>query len=104
MGNPVGAGCCDRRSCILAFFKGSNLIRLKDEAVVHGRMVPRQSFLDSTRSIYEQSKRFSPGSLISWILRPLGLDGKAASLDSLPVGDYVLLRNVEVSVSPPVLV
>ena len=99
-GRPSALGAVIVGRASGAFVELLNLTGAKDEAVSHGHMVPRQLFLDSTRSIYEQSRSFSPGSLISWVLRPLGLDGKAASSDRLPVGHYVLLRNVEVSICP----
>ena len=60
-------------------------------------MIPQQDFLHTTTSIYDQKWTMRPWGLLSWGLKQIGLVNGASADDRLRVGQYVMVRNVEVS-------
>ncbi|KAL9120783.1 MAG: hypothetical protein Q9187_002658 [Circinaria calcarea] len=66
-----------------------------DEAIAQGHMVPLETFLRSPKSIYERSWTINPFSLLSWGLQQLGLAKARSEHDSLRVGQFVIIRNLE---------
>ena len=68
----------------------------KRDAVEKKDMIPLNEFLSSNTSIYHKSWIITPGQVISWMLRQLGVAGETSADDKLAVGNFVLVANVEV--------
>ena len=62
-------------------------------------MVHLETFLRSPKSIYERNWTISPLSLLAWGLKQLGLTGATSRDGALPVGQFVVISNVEVGPS-----
>ena len=64
-------------------------------------MLQLDKFLDQDESIYHRPRRVIPWHVLAWGLTLLGLHGGASGEDKLPLGQFVLLSNVEVSTKCP---
>jgi charged multivesicular body protein 7 len=60
-------------------------------------MVPLKEFLTSKESIYRTSWIPSAWKVLQWSLRQVGVLGQAQSPDQLGVGNFVVVKNVEVA-------
>lgn len=60
-------------------------------------MIPLKDFLNSKDSIYRTSWIPSPWRVLQWSLRQVGVLGPERSPDKLAVGDFVVVKNVEVA-------
>ncbi|KAF2803079.1 uncharacterized protein BDZ99DRAFT_453844 [Mytilinidion resinicola] len=69
------------------------------DAVSKKEMVPLNDFLSSKTSIYNRSWVPTPWQVISWGLRQLGVIGAPGSQESLAVGNFVVMANVEAAAS-----
>lgn len=81
-------------------YQKSRLTPRKRDAVEKKEMIPVKDFLSSSTSIYNKSWMITPGQVISWMLRQLGVTGGVSAEDKLSVGNFVLVANVEVSPLP----
>ena len=60
-------------------------------------MIPLKDFMSSKESIYRTSWVPSPWQVLQWSLRQVGVLGQAKSPDKLGVGNFVVVKNVEVA-------
>jgi charged multivesicular body protein 7 len=67
------------------------------EAVQKKEMIPRKDFLNAKESIYKTSWLPSPWKVLQWSLRQVGVLGQPQSPDALGVGNFVVVKNVEVA-------
>ncbi|KAF2129512.1 hypothetical protein P153DRAFT_291372 [Dothidotthia symphoricarpi CBS 119687] len=67
------------------------------EATQKKEMVPLKDFMNSKESIYKTSWIPSPWKALQWGLRQVGVLGQPTSPDRLGVGNFVVLKNVEVA-------
>jgi charged multivesicular body protein 7 len=67
------------------------------DAVLKKEMIPLKDFLASKESIYKTSWIPSPWKVLQWGLRQVGVMGQPRSPDKLGVGNFVVLKNVEVA-------
>ncbi|KAF1839456.1 hypothetical protein BDW02DRAFT_585120 [Decorospora gaudefroyi] len=67
------------------------------EAVQKKEMVPLNNFLTSKESIYKTSWIPSPWMVLQWSLRQVGVLGQPQSPEKLGVGNFVVVKNVEVA-------
>ncbi|KAF1846724.1 uncharacterized protein K460DRAFT_286508 [Cucurbitaria berberidis CBS 394.84] len=67
------------------------------EAVQKKEMIPRKDFLNSKESIYKTSWIPSPWTVLRWGLRQVGVLGQLKSPDKLEVGNFVVVKNIEVA-------
>jgi charged multivesicular body protein 7 len=67
------------------------------DAVQKKEMVPLKDFLTSKESIYKTSWIPSPWKVLQWGLRQAGVIGHPRAPDKLGVGNFVVLKNVEVA-------
>ncbi|CAO2654769.1 Nn.00g115020.m01.CDS01 [Neocucurbitaria sp. VM-36] len=67
------------------------------EAVQKKEMIPLKDFLHSKESIYKTSWIPSPWKVLRWSLRQVGVLGELKSPDKLEVGNFVVVRNIEVA-------
>ena len=98
-----GYGCC---MSVLYLLLGLALSAdpfgsCQNEAVASKQMIPIQAYLSSTQSIYHTSWLATPGQILSWGWRQLGLSGGLSGEDKLSVGTFVLLANLEVGRDRP---
>lgn len=70
------------------------------ESLERKHIFPLHDFLTRTESIHHKSWNLTPWQVISWGLRQLGIGGGARGEDTLVVGCFVLLSNVEVRFPP----
>ena len=66
-----------------------------DDAIRRRELVPLKDFLDAKKNIYARSWIPSPGQVVTWGLKQLGVIGDAAD-DKLVAGNFVVTANVEV--------
>ncbi|KAH7398267.1 Snf7-domain-containing protein [Pyrenochaeta sp. MPI-SDFR-AT-0127] len=67
------------------------------EAVQKKEMIPLKDFLNSKESIYKTSWIPSPWQVLQWSLRQVGVLGQPRSPEKLDVGNFVVVKNVEVA-------
>lgn len=67
------------------------------EAVQKKEMIPLKDFLNSKKSIYKSSWIPSPWKVLQWSLRQVGVLGQPRSPEKLDVGNFVVIKNVEVA-------
>jgi charged multivesicular body protein 7 len=67
------------------------------DAVLKKEMLPLKDFLTSKESIYKTSWIPSPWKVLQWGLRQTGVIGQPRMPDKLGVGNYVVVKNVEVA-------
>jgi charged multivesicular body protein 7 len=67
------------------------------DAVLKKEMLPLKDFLTSKESIYKTSWIPSPWKVLQWGLRQTGVMGQPRMPDKLGVGNYVVVKNVEVA-------
>jgi charged multivesicular body protein 7 len=67
------------------------------DAVQKKEMLPLKDFLTSKESIYKTSWIPSPWKVLQWGLRQTGVIGQPRMPDKLGVGNYVVVKNVEVA-------
>jgi charged multivesicular body protein 7 len=67
------------------------------DAVLKKEMLPLKDFLASKVSIYKTSWIPSPWKVLQWSLRQAGVMGQPRVPDKLGVGNYVVVKNVEVA-------
>lgn len=65
------------------------------EAVAARDMVPLQDFLKAPQSIYHRGWGEVPWSVVAWTLRQLGVVDPTRGEDKLPIGQYVVIENLE---------
>lgn len=67
------------------------------EAVQKKEMIPLKDFLSSKESIYKTSWIPSPWRVLQWSLRQVGVLGEPQAPAKMEVGNFVILKNVEVA-------
>lgn len=67
------------------------------EAVQKKEMIPLKDFLNSKESIYKTSWIPSPWKVLQWSLRQVGVLGQPQAPAKMEVGNFVVLKNVEVA-------
>jgi charged multivesicular body protein 7 len=67
------------------------------EAVQKKEMIPSKDFQNAKESIYKTSWIPSPWKVLTWGLRQVGVIGQPSSPEKLTVGNFVVLKNVEVA-------
>ncbi|KAI9730410.1 MAG: hypothetical protein M1834_005920 [Cirrosporium novae-zelandiae] len=67
-----------------------------NEGIQRKEMIPFQEFLTTPTSIYNRSWVITPWQILKWGLKQLGLAGGSYGEDRLSIGQFVLIRNVEV--------
>lgn len=65
------------------------------DAVSKKEMIPLKDFLTSKASIYARSWTLSPWAVLSWSLRQVGFLSSSPASDTLAVGSFVIVANVE---------
>jgi charged multivesicular body protein 7 len=70
-----------------------------NDALAKHEIIPLKEFLAAKSSIYNKSWAISPFTVITWTLRQLGVLGTAAANESLAVGTFVVVENVEAAAS-----
>ncbi|EON61088.1 hypothetical protein W97_00299 [Coniosporium apollinis CBS 100218] len=65
------------------------------DAVSKKEMIPLKEFLASKTSIYARSWTLSPWAVLSWSLRQVGLLSSNPASDTLAVGSFVIVANIE---------
>ncbi|KAF1945251.1 hypothetical protein EJ02DRAFT_339128 [Clathrospora elynae] len=77
--------------------KPTGLPAVFHEAVQKKEMIPLKDFINSKESIYKTSWIPSPWKVLQWSLRQVGVLGQPQSPDKLGVGNFVVVKNVEVA-------
>ncbi|USP75967.1 uncharacterized protein yc1106_03241 [Curvularia clavata] len=67
------------------------------EAVQKKEMIPLKEFLSAKESIYKTSWVPSPWKVLQWSLRQVGVLGQPQAPAKMEVGNFVVLKNVEVA-------
>lgn len=67
------------------------------EAVQKKEMIPLKDFLSAKESIYKTSWIPSPWKVLQWSLRQVGVLGQPQAPAKMEVGNFVVLKNVEVA-------
>ncbi|KAJ4368188.1 hypothetical protein N0V83_006544 [Neocucurbitaria cava] len=67
------------------------------EAVQNKEMIPLKDFLNAKESIYKTSWIPSPWKVLRWSLRQVGVLGELKSPDKLEVGNFVVVKNIEIA-------
>ena len=65
------------------------------EAVATRDLIPLQDFLKAPQSIYHRGWGNVPWSVVGWTLRQLGIMDPTRGEDKLPMGQYVVMENLE---------